>query len=288
MTMPRLLSWCAPLLLAVLIGCSGSSTSFEMPAKTLEGAAQPKPAAQAVKGNQAPEARKIIYTGRMEILVESFDDAVARLQQVVKSHEGYIARSEITGRPGEPRRGSWTLRIPVNQFDPFRNDLHDLGEVRRDTLDSEDITDRYYDLQAEMLNHDAREKALRKMYEEKIAGSKLSDLLEVDRELSSVRGQINQRKGQLQRWDKETAFATLHVDLFDRQNYVPPTAPDFGSSIVRTFWNSVNAIVLLGKNLVLAVVALAPWFAILALILGPVLYLIRRRRSSPPPMPPSR
>lgn len=234
-----------------------------------------------------PGPRKIIYNGRIELVVEDFDQASAKLLDRVAEFQGYIAQSETTGRPGEPRRGNWTVRIPVARFDDFRKTLSDLGELRRSTLDSEDITDRYYDLQAEVINLEAREKALRKLYEEKVAGSKLSDLLEVDRELSNVRGQINLRKGQIQRWDKETAFATLIVEMQDRKSYIPPTSPDFGTSIGRTFQLSLDRLVHAGKVLVLVTVALAPWLAVLAAIALPIYLLFRRNRRSPPPVPPS-
>lgn len=241
------------------------------------------------RGNQGgegakPRPRKIVYTGRVELVVEDFDAAREGLMQQLAEHEGYVARSEVSGRPGEPRRGSWTVRVPVERFEAFRETLKEIGELRRSTLDSEDITDRYFDMSAEVTNLEIREKALRKLYEEKIAASKLSDLLEVDRELTSVRGQINQRKGQLQRWDKETAYATLQIEMQDRKSYVPPTAPDFGTSIGRTFWSSIDALVRTGKALVLVGVAVAPWVGVAAVVILPVVLLARRRRR-PPPVP---
>src|SRR5436309_1510736 len=124
------------------------------------------------------------------------------------------------------------------------------------------------DMHAEVTNLEAREKALRAMLDDqKLTGKSLKDLLDVDRELSGVRGQINQRKGQLQRWDKETAFATIHVEMQDRKSYRPPTAPDFGTTIGRTFHSSIDALVTAGKGLVIAAVALAPWLGVLAVVL---------------------
>jgi hypothetical protein len=232
------------------------------------------------------QPRKIIYIGRFELVVEDFDSAVNQLNALLAEHEGYVAHADLTGRPGERRNGVWTLRVPVVRFDPFRKALSALGELRKSTLESDDVSDRYFDTAAEVANLEAREKALRKLYDDKIAGSKLTDLLEVDRELSKVRGEINTRKGQLQRWDNQTEFATLHVQMQDLKSYVPPTSPDFGTSIGRTFWGSVEALLTVGKGLVLFVVAVAPWAAILTVVASPVVLLsLRRRRSEPPPAP---
>ncbi|MFO0930951.1 MAG: DUF4349 domain-containing protein [Gemmataceae bacterium] len=265
-----------------LTGCGEQRVDFA-------GAAKDKQAARDGKNADRPDLaarpeRKIIYTARVEAVVEDLDDAEASLHELLQSTGGYIAKSERTGQPGA-RHGTWTLRIPVAKFDAALAALAKLGEVRRNTLDSDDITDRYFDLQAEVTNLEVREKALRKLYEEKIAGSKLTDLLDVDRELTKVRGEINQRKGQLQRWDKETAFATVHLDLHDRRGYVPPTAPAFTTTVGRTFEASITLLVSTGKAIVLIAVALAPWLAVLVVVTLPLALLLRRRRPLPPPLP---
>ncbi|MFO0876357.1 MAG: DUF4349 domain-containing protein [Gemmataceae bacterium] len=274
-------------MILLLAGCAEKATStFLGEATTKEKAPAGREPANGPR--QVPEAalpRKIIYTGRVELVVEEFDAAQEQLLHLLEAHKGYVARSEITGRPGEPRHGQWTLRIPVAQFDDFRQALGKIGELRRSTLDSEDITDRYFDMTAEVTNLESREKALRKLYDDKIAGSKLSDLLDVDRELTTVRGQINLRKGQLQRWDKETALATLNLDMQDRKSYVPPASPDFGTTIGRTFQQSIELMLRTGKGIVLVAVALAPWLGV-ALVPLAVLWLLTHRRRPVPPPPP--
>jgi hypothetical protein len=273
-------------------GCAGQSP--KSPTQVMDVSASMKQAGLAVEAAAPPakkeagekaQPRKIIYTGRVELVVEDFDPAATQLADLLAEHDGYVAHSDVTGRPGEPRHGLWTVRVPVARFDSFRKAISTLGELRKSTLESDDVTDRYFDMAAETANLEAREKALRKLYDDKIAGSKLTDLLDVDRELSKVRGEINTRKGQLQRWDKESAFATLHVQMQDRKSYVPTTSPDFGTSVGRTFWGSVDALVAAGKGLVLFAVAVAPWAAVLAVVASPVLMLLWRRRPGSPPEP---
>jgi hypothetical protein len=254
-----------------------------------------------VKEEAAP--RKVIYNGRVELIVDDFDRAEARLHLLLDEQKGYISAAEITGQPGEPRFGTWTLRIPTANFEEFLTGLKPLGELRKQTRDTEDVTDRYFDTKAAVTNLEAREQALRQLYKEKIAGSKLTDLLEVDRELNNVRTQINVLKGQLQRWDKLVEYATVTLTIRDRKGYVPPTSPDFGTSLGRTFYGSIDLLVSTGKGLLLAVVALAPWLGVLALlgILGVIPIRAYRGKkplpgarpissappSSPSPLPPS-
>jgi hypothetical protein len=169
------------------------------------------------------------------------------------------------------------------------DDIIKIGEPRIRTQDSEDITDRYFDAREDLTTLEAREKALRQLYEHKIASTKLTDLIEVDRELTNVRSQINVRKGQLQRWDKETAFATIHLDLTDLKGYKPRESPPFGTTITRTFDGSITAMSELGKGIVLFFVAVGPWLVILSPIVLFAWLLWRRRRTAahlpPPPIP---
>jgi hypothetical protein len=222
---------------------------------------------------------KIIYTGRITIIVGDFDKAEKEFHALVKEYGGYVARSEVNRVPNDPRHGSWTVRIPVAQSDEFRASLRDLGALHRSDLDSQDITDQYYDTQAEQTNLEAREKALRSLYDKTIAGTKLSDLLEVDRELARVRGEINTLKGRLQRWDKEVAYATYTITMDERRGYEDPTAVGFGTTLGDTFNRSINALVAFGKFVILVAVALAPWLVLLAVLLVPLWIAVRRRRT---------
>src|SRR5262249_44905914 len=125
--------------------------------------------------------RKIIYTAHVHLVVEDFDRAEGQLLALVKERDGYVAQSDLRGEAGMRRNGTWTVRIPVARFDSFLEAMAQLGELTERRLDSEDVTDQYHDTAAEVRNYEAREQALRKLYREKIAGSKLEDLLAVDR-----------------------------------------------------------------------------------------------------------
>jgi hypothetical protein len=263
----------AGLLLA--LGC-GKEGARESPR-----AGAPPDVAGAVKREAAleaaaePVARKIVYTANVDVVVDDFEGAVEQMRRLIREHNGYIAKSDVVGSPGVPRSGTWTLRVPVDRFEDFLKAVSSLGELRRNATDSEDITDKYYDLEARIKTDEAEEVALRKLLEQ--AGNK--DLvLGLRQELRSIRGQIEQEKGQLQRWSKETQLATVHLSLHDRKDYVPPVTPRFGNTVGRTLEGSLDALVALGKGLVLAVVAAAPWLVVLGALALPVRAVWRRHR----------
>src|SRR5262245_7250890 len=147
-----------------------------------------------VKQDKAEKVtRKIVYTGDISLIVEDFDKAAEKLEGLLGFYEGaYIARSEVIGEPNTPRRGTWTIRVPADKGKEFRNDLVKLGEPRKSTLDSRDITDEYYDTKAAIKNMEAEQEGIRKLYDRVNASTnpKYSELMEVKRELSRVTREI--------------------------------------------------------------------------------------------------
>lgn len=250
--------------------------------------------AQAKNGDQPdkPIQRKIIYTGRVELSVEKFDKAETDLTALIKSVNGYIANADDSGSPGAVRSGTYTIRVPVEQFETFLDAVTKIGELRRCSRDSQDITDQYYDTEAHMKNDQVREQGLQKLYDKTADKGKIEDLLAVDRELSNVRGRIEEQQGRLKRWDKETSYSTVIVKMEQRKEYDPAGTPGFGTTLSRTWEGSLDALLTFGKGLVIFVVAVTPWLAVFLLVMSPLWYRVWRRFSkprtpTPPPTPPT-
>lgn len=227
--------------------------------------------------------RKIIYNAQVVLTVESFEQVEPQLMQLIKDIKGYVSKSEVRGAPGSPRTGTWTVRVPVARYEDFMDSAAKLGELQRKQIDSDDITDRYFDLQARLKNRQQQEERLRE-HLKKSTGN-LKEILEVEEQLNRVRGEIEVQQGQLQRWDKLVELATVVLTIHERKDYVPPTSPNFSTSIGRTFGGSINVLVEFGKGLVLVIVALVPWIPVLALIFVPLWLFVRRlaRTISPAP-----
>lgn len=289
------------------LGCGGASApqgrmlagldaETDASRKADDRAAQAGANAQAINGPNAPNQRdqagqdaalprKIIYNAQVVLTVESFEQAEPQLTQLIKDVKGYVAKSEIRGSPGSPRIGTWTVRVPVAKYEDFMDAAAKLGELQRKQIDSDDITDRYFDLQARLKNRQQQEERLRE-HLKKSTGN-LKEILEVEEQLNRVRGEIEVQQGQLQRWDKLVDLATVVLTIYERKDYVPATSPNFSTSIGRTFTGSVQMLLEFGKGIVLVIVALVPWIPVVALVGVTVWLFIRRlaRTISPSPQP---
>jgi hypothetical protein len=236
-----------------------------------------------------PVPRKIIYTAEVKLVVDDLPKAEDQLRQLIKQSGGFVAQSELSGSAGSRRSGHWRVRVPVDGFDAFMAEIVKLGFPEVNKTDSQDVTEQYYNLEARIKNRKSEEESLRKLLEE--THGKMEDILAVRRELNQVRGDIDQKEGQLRRLANLSSLTTVNVTFREEKDYVPPESPTFGSNIAHTFAGSLDALQTLGKGAVLGVVALVPWLPVFVLIATPAWLLVRRRRgllsqpvaATPPP-----
>ncbi|HEV3166784.1 MAG TPA: DUF4349 domain-containing protein [Isosphaeraceae bacterium] len=279
------------LLLSALItvGCGEDNEAQTRADKTAYGEAKsarpalaPAPPADAAGQAALPNApptgvpRKIIYSAEVELIVENFAQAERELVRLVHESKAYLSESSLQGSTGEHRYGTWKARVPIEKFEEFLDAIVKLGELQRRQLTSQDVTEEYYDLDARIKNKKVEEARLLKHLEE--STGKLKDILDVEKEISRVREEVERQQGRLQLLANLTSLTTVTITLHERQNYIPPAAPTFKTRLGRTFQASVDALREFGEAVVLFAVAIAPWLPVIAVLIGIIWLLARRWR----------
>jgi hypothetical protein len=257
-------------------GCGGEqigSRNFQDAAPPA-GAAAPAKEAGKEQGANLP-ARKIIYTADVELVVEDFANTEKSLLRLIETNQGYIAKGSERGAPGQKRYGTWKVRLPVARFGAFLAAVVGLGELVHKEEDAQDVTEEYYDLDARIKNKKVEESRLLKHLEE--STGKLEEILAVEREVSRVREEVERLEGRLRLLQNLTALTTVSVTLHEREGYVPPLAPSFGTQAERTLYGSAQLLLDLGKMLALVAIAALPWLPLL--IVAIALLWLRHRRS---------
>src|SRR4029078_6702104 len=122
--------------------------------------------------------RLVVYNGEMRVVVKEFDPARETLIRLVQDNGGYIVNSELAASTRQNRAGVWRVKIPVAKFDDFKKELAKLGQVEKDKVDTEDISDRYYDQEVVVKNLKAKEDRFRELYQ-KVAKT-LDEIEKVD------------------------------------------------------------------------------------------------------------
>jgi hypothetical protein len=225
--------------------------------------------------------RKIIYEGRVSLVVEEFEEVETAIPDLVKEFEGYLKEANVNRNQGRWRSGRWVARIPSARFGEFLDEVAKLGipETRGQT--AQDVTMEYLDLEARIKTKKELEQRILQLLEDR--EGKLSDVVEAEKELSRVRSEIESMEGQLRYLQNRTAFSTVTIDVREEQDYIPEAAPDFSGRIGKAWQESLRALKIAGQNLVIAAVAIAPWIIPLALGAGVMVFGARwiRRKLFP-------
>jgi len=157
--------------------------------------------------------RKIIYTVSLDLIVTDTEASFAEIQRLAEEMGGYVSQSNMWRQEDYPR-GSMTVRVPVERLDEALEKFKALAvDVESQSRDSQDVTEEYVDLEARLENEQRTERELQELLETRSKLGKTSDILEVHRELSSVRAQIEQIQGRMTYLDNLSGMATVHISL---------------------------------------------------------------------------
>ncbi|HEV8490322.1 MAG TPA: DUF4349 domain-containing protein [Candidatus Limnocylindrales bacterium] len=209
--------WSAGLVVAVallLAGCAGSSqTTLSTVGDSIGSggapAASSRPAPIAASGDTAAfrDDAKIIRNGSLSLRVEDLDAAVRAGRDAIRAIGGYVGASRQANN-GDNSVASIAYRIPAARWDDALDTLRQLGTVLSEETDAVEVTGQIVDLEARIRNLRASETALQKIA---AGATKVTDVLEVERRLTEVRGQIEQLDAQRADLEDRAGYGTLTV-----------------------------------------------------------------------------
>jgi Domain of unknown function (DUF4349) len=234
------------------------------------------------------QSRVVIYTGNMSLVVKDTEQAAAAISRLAIEQGGYVSGANLYVE-NKVTRGSITIRVPSEKYQDTLVRLRALAvRVERETISTDDVTQEYTDLEARKTNLKYTEQALQKLLDERQKVGKTQDILEVFRELSNVRGQIEQIEGRLRYLANQAALSTVSIELIPDVLYQPVTVAGWepqgiAKSALQTL---VAALQVMGTLVIWAGVFVIPLLIVilvpLALIVLVIRWLVRRRRTRKP------
>ncbi|MEO5722082.1 MAG: DUF4349 domain-containing protein, partial [Chthoniobacterales bacterium] len=163
--------------------------------------------------------RKLVRNAQVELEVIAFEDAVQKITAFVTEMRGYVATSNSAKQANGKLRGQVVVKVLPETLDAFLLKLRGLGELKNQTLGTEDVTKQYFDTDARLKNARVMETRLIDILQTK--STKVADLLEVEKELGRVRASIEQMQGELKYMDALVAFATVTITLTEKDMEEP-------------------------------------------------------------------
>ena len=154
--------------------------------------------------------RMIVRTGNLTLIVNDVAQSMERITQIAASFDGYVVSSNQF-KEGERLVGQIAIRVVSGSFDETIRMMRALAlEVVAETSTSKDVTEEFTDLKARLGNLEAAELQLVRIMEK---AEKVEDVLAVQRELTRVRGEIEQTKGRMQYLERTSETSLIQVTL---------------------------------------------------------------------------
>ncbi|HWY41293.1 MAG TPA: DUF4349 domain-containing protein [Chthoniobacterales bacterium] len=164
--------------------------------------------------NPALANRKMIRNASVDLEIISFDDAVQKITAFANEEKGYVATTSSEKQENGKLKGEIVVKVLPENLDRFLQEIRGLGELKNQTLGTEDITKNYFDTEARLKNARVMEQRLIDMLKKK--SDDINDLLQVEKELGRVREEIEKMQGDLKFWDSQVQFATVTISLAEK------------------------------------------------------------------------
>ena len=160
------------------------------------------------------DSRKLIRNAQLDLQVVNYEVALQRLTTLANEEKGFVATQSSSKLPNGKLQGTVVVKVVPENLDRFLEKARGLGELKNQTLGTEDVTKAYFDTDARLRNAKRMEERLLQMLDKNTG--KVSDLLQVEKELGRVREQIEQMQGELKYYDALVQYATVTISLAEK------------------------------------------------------------------------
>ncbi|MBU2008983.1 MAG: DUF4349 domain-containing protein [Chloroflexi bacterium] len=227
-----------------------------------------------VAGPELPSAeRMIVRQGSLVLVVADLAQAVEKAAETAQNLGGYVIYSSQQGEEG----ASISMRVPAEKFEPAMASLKALAlrVVNEDTR-SQDVTEEYVDLEASLRNLEAAEaqylEILKKAWD-------VEGMLQVQRELVNVRGQIEGTRGRMNYLERTTAMSQIDVSFQPSKSPQPLVRPEWSPG--ETLRGALRSLASFGQRLA----GLGIWLLVFSpvwIVPGLIIFFVLRRSTRRP------
>jgi hypothetical protein len=227
------------------------------------------PAASAIE-------RKIIRNAELGFESKSPSESLKKISGIAEKHGGFVVLSESNqneSRSEPATMATLILRVPAAQFTATVDEVLGVGDrVLHNKISGNDVTEEFVDVEARL----RAKRALEMQFLEIMKQSrKVSDALEVQSQLSTVRTEIEQLEGRRRYLENQAALSTINISLRTPAPMVTATTQGFWSDLKSAIGDGVDGALAFVLGVIRVVIACIP---VAFLIVLPGWLLLRRLR----------
>lgn len=220
-----------------------------------------------------PGDRMVIKSAHIDLEVEKgeFEDALFAISNLAEQNGGFVLDTySYSDSEGNLTSGGITIRMPHNKYSSAIERIKDMGVVKSISASGQDVTQEYTDFESRLRNYEAQRDILLDLMEQ---SKKVSDSIEVQRELSNVQGEIEIIEGKMRYYDELVAFSTIEVYLYEPEPI--KTTSDWG--FIEALKRGLRGAVTVFNYIIMVLIVTAPVWILAGIIVVIVWQAIRAR-----------
>jgi hypothetical protein len=156
-------------------------------------------------------APMIARAASLTIRVKDVEASRSSLDSILARHHGYPAQLNVNSPENGPRGFQASLRIPEAEMVSAVGEIKALGRLENESQSGEDVTRQHADLAARLKTARETEERFRAILQQRTG--KLSDVLEVERSIARVRGEIESMEAEQKALEHRVDFASVEIQL---------------------------------------------------------------------------
>ena len=144
----------------------------------------------------------------LNLVVDQVATAAAELRAIVRKHGGVLIEDVVD--ESSTSNGRFLIRIAAPETDALMAAVERLGQLRTRHVNARDIGKQYKDAELQLENLNV---TMARFGQILAKADAVADILSIERELTRLRGEIEQVKGNLLWMQDRVARSTIHVNL---------------------------------------------------------------------------
>ncbi len=233
------------------------------------------PAAAQVSLTQADQSqsmaeamnRKILRNADLTLEVAAPTEAQRKITSIAESLGGFVVTSESKQRQSADAARpelevTLVIRVPAPQFGIALEQIRSAGSrVIQEKITGQDVTEEFIDLEARLKTQKALESQFLEIMKQ---ANKVSDALEVQRQIAEVRTEIEKLEGRKRFLENRASLSTITVNL-QSPTAIAVNTSGFGRNIREAVADGVDVAIAIVLFLIRFVIVMIPIFILVIL-----------------------
>jgi hypothetical protein len=168
----------------------------------------------------AYRAPQVAYSAELTVATREFAHSRASLEEILERHHGYVAKLRMVGEPAGSILSA-TLRVPSSEYRSALTELKGVGVVQHEEEAADEITQQHSELEARLVNAQNEEQRIQRILKDR--GDKFSDFGSLERQVATLRGEIERIEAERSASTSRVSFANVFLSLREERTSTAET-----------------------------------------------------------------